>query len=93
MTNGTNDAHALWDKEMNFAYRTIMASLSSDEQQALRTAPQQWIMYRNAEFKAIDAIYESKDGTMFRPMRAADPLQIVKARAMQLLANRNLRGE
>ena len=49
-------------------------------------------MYRDAEFKLIDEMYKTKDGTMYIPMRAADRLEIIKTRALRLQAYRDLQG-
>ena len=93
MTNCTNGASARWDKELNSVYANLLSSISRREQQALRAAQRQWILYRNAEFKLIDEMYKTKDGTMYIPMRAADRLEIIKARALQLQAYRELKNE
>ncbi len=93
MTNCTLSASARWDKELNGVYAKLMSSLSPVEQAALRAAQRQWILYRDAEFKLIDEMYKSKDGTMYIPMRAEDRLEIIKAHALQLQAYRELKNE
>ena len=92
MTNCTNGAISRWDKELNSVYANLISSLAPSEQQALREAQRQWILYRDAEFKLIDEMYKTKDGTMYIPMRAADRLEIIKTRALQLQAYRDLQG-
>ena len=92
MTNCTNGASARWGKALNSVYANLLSSISRSEQQALRAAQRQWILYRNAEFKLIDEMYKTKDGTMYIPMRAADRLEIIKTRALQLQAYRDLQG-
>ena len=91
MTNCTNGASARWDKELNSVYAKLLSSLSPVEQDALRAAQRQWILYRDAEFKVIDEMYKTRDGTMYIPMRAADRLEIIKARALQLQAYQELK--
>ncbi len=90
MTNCAYGAYALWDKELNITYKNLLSSLSPSEQQALRNSQRQWIAFRDAEFKTIDAMYKSKDGTMYIPMRVADRLEIVKTRVSQLQGYRTL---
>lgn len=90
MANCTYGAYSLWDKELNIAYENLMASLSPSDQQVLRNAQRQWIAFRDAEFKAIDALYKSKDGTMYIPMRVAERLDILKTRVLQLQGYRAL---
>ena len=92
MTNCTNGAISRWDKELNSVYANLISSLAPSEQQALREAQRQWILYRDAEFKLIDEMYKTKDGTMYIPMRAADRLEIIKTRALRLQAYRDLQG-
>ena len=90
MVNCTNQAYSLWDKELNIKYVKLMSALAPADKQALRNAQRQWIAFRDAEFKAIDALYNGKDGTMYLPMRAADRLEVVKARVLQLSSYANL---
>ena len=92
MTNCTYGAYSLWDKELNITYKNLMSSLPSIEQQALRIAQRQWVAFRDAEFKAIDALYKRKDGTMYIPMRVANRLEILKTRVLQLQDYRSLTG-
>lgn len=93
MINCTNQAYSLWDEELNLKYTNLMSSLSPAEKQALRNSQRQWIAFRDAEFKAIDALYNRLDGTMYLPMRVADRLEIVKARVLQLSGYNRLLNE
>ena len=93
MVSCTNQAYLLWDKELNSSYNNLLSSLTPKQKQALRSAQRQWIAFRDAEFAAIDAIYQNKEGTMYIPMRAADRMELVKARALQLAAHKNLVSE
>lgn len=84
MVNCTNQAYSLWDKELNIKYTNLMSALAPTDKQALRNAQRQWIAFRDAEFEAMDAMYNRKDGTVYLSMRAADRLEVVKARVLQL---------
>lgn len=86
MVDCTNTSYEQWDNELNQQYAALMAVISAGDQQVLREAQRQWLAFRDAEFKAIDAFYSSKDGTMYLPMRAGDRLELVKARALKLAA-------
>lgn len=90
MANCTYGAYSLWEKELNITSTNLMSSLSPTEGQALRNAQRQWIAFRDAEFKSIDTLYKSKDGTMYIPMRVADRMAIVKTRVIQLQGYRKL---
>lgn len=84
MTNCTIRAHALWESELNIKYVDLRNLLSTKQKLALRDSQRQWIIFRELEFKTIDAFYAALDGTMHIPMRAADRLDIVKNRVLQL---------
>jgi uncharacterized protein YecT (DUF1311 family) len=84
MTNCTTRAHALWESELNIKYVDLRNLLSEKQKLALRDSQRQWIIFRDLEFKVIDAFYSTLDGTMYTPMRAADRLEIVKSRVLQL---------
>ena len=93
MLNCTSQAYSLWDKELNIKYTNLMSGLGQADKEVLRKAQRQWIAFRDSEFKAIDALYKSKDGTMYLPMRAADRLEIVKVRVLQLQGYINLAND
>ena len=84
MTNCTTRAHALWESELNVKYVDLRNLLSAQQKLALRDSQRQWLIFRDLEFKTIDAFYAALDGTIHIPMRAADRLNIVKNRVLQL---------
>ena len=90
MMNCTNQGSLLWEKELNTTYVNLMSALPPAEKQALRQAQRQWIAFRDAEFNAIDALYQGKDGTMYLVMRASDRLELVKTRVLQLMSYASL---
>lgn len=93
MIQCNDQAYAAWDKTLNVAYKALMQSLAPSQQQALRDSQQRWIAFRDAEFRAVEAIYSRKEGTLYLPMQVASRVQIVKARVLQLDAYRNLLNE
>lgn len=44
----------------------------------------EWIKYRDLEFKSIDSVYDTMEGTMYIPMRIATRLEVIKKRALEL---------
>lgn len=84
MTSCTYEACKLWDAELNRVYNQLRAVLNPDAKKALKAAQLKWLKYRDSEFRLIDSIYSSLEGTMFIPMRAGDRMDIVKNRAMEL---------
>jgi len=77
-------AYDEWDNELNKNYSTLLTKLSPDQKTILRASQRQWILYRDSEFKVIDAAYSHVSGTMYIPMRVNDRTEIVKDRALQL---------
>lgn len=44
----------------------------------------EWIKYRDLDFKLIDTIYDTMQGTMYIPMRIDARMEVIKKRALQL---------
>ncbi len=84
MSDCIGQAFEAWDKELNKNYNRLMAKLKPKEKQALKAAQLEWIKYRDTEFNLIDALYESKEGTMYISMHGEERLRIVKRRALAL---------
>ena len=84
MIQCTDKAYVAWDRQLNKNYADLMRRLKTGQQAALKAAQLQWLKYRDSEFKLIDAIYDSIQGTMYLPMRIAERLEIVKKRALDL---------
>ncbi len=75
----------LWDAELNRVYKTLIAKLGEDGRKALREAQRAWLAFRDAEFRRTDLLYRGKDGSMFVPMGVAARMELVKARALELV--------
>jgi uncharacterized protein YecT (DUF1311 family) len=54
------------------------------QKEALRLAQLEWIKYRDLDFKLIDSIYDSMQGTMYIPMRIDARMEVIKKRALEL---------
>ncbi|MCJ7587302.1 MAG: DUF1311 domain-containing protein [Candidatus Aminicenantes bacterium] len=80
-----DEAYRRWDAELNRVYQDLMSRLTPDERAALRESQRAWLKQRDEMFKLLDAIYGRKEGTMFLTMRAADRVEIVQKRALELL--------
>ncbi len=72
------------DAELNRVYKALMAKLSPEEQAVLKESQRAWLKQRDEMFKLIQMIYAKKDGTMFRTMHAADRVDVVQKRALEL---------
>ncbi len=84
MVECTDKAYAAWDKELNKNYGELMRALNPKQKEALRLAQLEWIKYRDLEFKSIDSIYDTMQGTMYIPMRIAAHMEVIKKRALEL---------
>lgn len=75
----------LWDAELNRAYKELFGKLGDDGRKALKEAQRAWLAFRDAEFKRFNLLYSGKDGSMFIPMGVAARLELIKARALELV--------
>jgi uncharacterized protein YecT (DUF1311 family) len=86
-------AYQAWDRELNRNYLAAMKKLSPSAKQSLKAAQLQWIKYRDAEFKLIDDVYSTLEGTMYIPMRVGQRIEVIKQRALELATYSDLGGE
>jgi uncharacterized protein YecT (DUF1311 family) len=84
MVECTDKAYAAWDKELNQNYGELMRRLRSSPKETLRLAQLEWIKYRDLDFKLIDSVYDTMQGTMYIPMRIDARMEVVKKRALEL---------
>src|ERR1700681_4122224 len=84
MVECTDKAYAAWDKELNKNYGELMRTLKPAQKEALRLAELEWIKYRDLDFKLIDSLYDTMQGTMYIPMRIDARMEVIKKRALEL---------
>jgi uncharacterized protein YecT (DUF1311 family) len=84
MVHCSDKAYVAWDRQLNKNYADLMRRLKIGQQAAVKAAQLQWLKYRDSEFKLIDTIYDTLQGTMYLPMRISERLEIVKKRALDL---------
>lgn len=77
-------AYEKWDAELNRVYQELMSALPEVSRPALKSAQIAWLKQRDEEFKLLDAVYDLLDGSMYRLMKAADRVDIVRKRALEL---------
>lgn len=73
-----------YDRRMNAAYATLIHKLPAEAAQQLRLSQRAWLGFRDAEAKARDALYETRQGTMYVPMEASDATDVIRDRALLL---------
>lgn len=79
-----NEAYKKWDTELNKNYKALSLKMDTKQKAALLAAQRKWIEYRDLEFMAQKAVYETMQGTMFQPMAVNDRMEVVKKRALDL---------
>lgn len=84
MVECTDKAYAAWDKELNKNYSELVRTLKPAQKEALKSAELEWIKYRDLNFKFIDSIYDTMQGTMYIPMRIDARMEVIKKRALEL---------
>jgi Uncharacterized protein conserved in bacteria len=84
MTECTARAYQSWDRELNKNYGELMRKLKPVQKEALKTAQLEWIKQRDAEFKFIDSVFDTLEGTMYISMRIESRTELVKTRALLL---------
>lgn len=72
-----------WDKELNRVYAALLASLDEDHKGPVRAAQRQWLKFRDAEFAALDAVYD-RDGTLWRIVGSKRRTELVRERVQTL---------
>ena len=89
-TSGQTDCEAraarAYDRRMNAAYAALLRELPPAVAQQFRQSQRAWLAFRDAEARARDAFYATRQGTMYVPMQASDATNIVRDRALQLEA-------
>lgn len=90
MVECTDKAFGEWDKELNKNYGALMSALKAKQKEALRIAQLEWIKYRDLQFKFIDSVFDTLDGTMYIPMRISSRMALIKKRALELKDYLNL---
>jgi uncharacterized protein YecT (DUF1311 family) len=78
------EASKSYDLRMNAAYATLMRKLPPQAAQQLRLSQRAWLAFRDSDAKARDALYETRQGTMYVPMQASDATDAIRDRALQL---------
>lgn len=77
-------ASKAYDRRMNAAYATLLRQLPVRAAGHLRSSQRAWIVFRDSEATARDALYESRQGTMYVPMQASAATAVIRDRALQL---------
>lgn len=78
------EAQKQWDAELNKQYKALTLKLTPVQKTALLNAQREWIKWRDLEFKSIDALYSTMEGTMYQPMQLNDKMEVVRNRAIEL---------
>lgn len=77
------------DQELNRVYAALLAEMTPAQTQSLQDAQRRWLSFRDAEFNAINGVYDSLDGTIYRVLRLGQRNQVVRHRVEQLTSLRD----
>lgn len=77
------DLSKKWDEEMNKYYNALMKVLDKNAQNDLKQAQDQWIKYRDLEYKFSSSLH-AMQGTIYTRLRAQRNMRIVRTRALEL---------
>jgi uncharacterized protein YecT (DUF1311 family) len=87
-TAGQTDCEAAalqgYDQRMNVAYAALLRQLPAPVGDRLRRSQRAWLAYRDVEGITRDALYATRQGTMYVPMQADDAVVLVGDRARLL---------
>lgn len=73
-----------YDRRLNAAYGVLLRRLPHDAAERLRRAQRDWLRYRDSEAAARQALYGTRQGTMYVPMEADAATTIIADRARLL---------
>jgi uncharacterized protein YecT (DUF1311 family) len=73
-----------YDRRMNAAYAALLRRLQPKAAEQLRRSQRAWLAFRDSEAAARQAIYATRQGTMYVPMEADAAVTIVGDRALLL---------
>jgi len=77
-------AYGKWNKEMDNTYKKLLKSLKKEKDRAaLKQSQAAWVMYRDAEFKSYDNMF-NLPGSKYCLIRQDGRINIVRARTQQL---------
>jgi uncharacterized protein YecT (DUF1311 family) len=76
------EALGKWDEAMNMAYQKLIERLPSKT--ALVEAQRAWLLFRDAEYRLIDAISETLSSEEYQPLHAYWRLRLTRERALLL---------
>ena len=86
MNRCLGQAYEKWDAELNRAYRELSARLAEGLRPSLREAQRAWVDFRDRELAWLATFYGALDGSMYRGMLAADRVELVRKRVLELLS-------
>jgi len=96
-SQGMNDclgqAYEKWDLELNRVYRELSARLDTEARIVLREAQRAWLEYRDRELAWLAKFYGGLDGTMYSTMLAADRVDLLKRRVLELASLLDVREQ
>ncbi len=73
-----------WFVEIGKYLDLFKDNLNDSDYQSVLSAQENWKKYQESEFEAIGAIFDKKQGSMYRNIEVGDKNELVKQRALEL---------
>jgi uncharacterized protein YecT (DUF1311 family) len=86
-----DQAGSSWEAEMQKIYDSLLKSLEGEQREGLIRAQNAWLVFRDAELRAIGTIHI--EGTISRIDRAFAAMDLFRDRALQLRNHLDPRGQ
>lgn len=83
-------AQTAYDRRLNTTYAALLKTLPDNAAKRLRQSQRSWIAFRDSERAAQDALFATRQGTMYVPMQAEEAMSLTKERALRLEAYRRV---
>ncbi|WP_338845176.1 lysozyme inhibitor LprI family protein [Massilia sp. W12] len=78
----TEAAH--WDRMSNWAYKRLQARLKPESRRALQQSQREWLKFREAQVRSIQAVYREREGSITQIHYAQRVRQVSKDQALLL---------
>jgi uncharacterized protein YecT (DUF1311 family) len=91
--NCAEQTYKEWDRQLNIYYTELIELLEPAQKAELKKSQLNWLKFRDGEFKQIESLFSTLEGTMYIPMQVESRVRIVRDRALQLISYYRLFAE
>ena len=73
-----------WNQEMKRIYKQLQRKMKPEEWRTFRAAQNAWLSFRETQYRALGVVHGNTLGTMWRPIKASQFMEITRARVLFL---------